>query len=83
MKLRWTTTELTASLLQSTDTSLNSHPWRGFDAESVRLRLSGVRHGDVWTITAETIPTVEPMQPFHMYGRIDFNAVVPTSAIEV
>ena len=83
MKLHWTMPELTASILQSTDTSLNSHPWRKFDAESVRLRLSGVRHGDVWTIIAETIPTVDPTQPFHAYGRIDFNAVVPDSAVEV
>jgi hypothetical protein len=54
MKLQWTAPVLTANLLQVTDTSLNSRPWRGFAAESVRQnrperRCSRIRRRSVET----------------------------------
>jgi len=83
MKLQWTAPVLTANLLQVTDNSLNSHSWRGFAAESVRIRLSGIRNDNEWTITADTIETTEPIPGIRAYGRIDLNDVVPESAVEV
>jgi hypothetical protein len=83
MKLQWNTPMPNASLLKAAGTSLNSHPWRGFSAESVRIRLSAIKHGNEWTITAETIDTTEPIPGFRAYDRIDLNDVVPSSAVEV
>ncbi len=84
MKLRWTEKQIDGGFLDGVQSSLNSKPWRGFDAESVLLGVVSVVPGDDgWTATVEVVPTRDDVPGFSMYGRIDLNDVVPASAIDI
>lgn len=68
MKLRWTTTEIDFRKLLAATGSINSVPWRGHDAESVMLDISGDRVGDEWTLTAVVSDAPEPIMSRHENG---------------
>lgn len=91
MKLRWTTTEIESLFFQAHN-ALNSQPWRGHAAETVRCLMSGVRSGDDWTVTAEIVSAPPPVEArdvdgsvirFAVYPKTDFATVIPESAVEV